>query len=339
MKKLILLFSIFFILYACNNNGNESSFLGNEKNIVPQPIETACLVGRPSEIISIDSILLICDPYEGQAITVIDTKNNRCIRRFLNIGQGPGEVVLPLKLCVSEGKKINVFQMQTGLLNTYDIKDIINTELTPVLQEQVKFEDRPANIKRITDGFIGIGMFEDGRYTYYDENGKHIQTAGNYPFRGNNMKPIERFFLYQGVLCANPSANYYALGTSYCDNLEFFRIENDKVTLIRKYETYDVDGAYNQTIMLSDDCKMAYKGAYGTNKYCYMLYSGKKYGEKSSRSTGGNIIIVFDWNGTFIRSFKSEKTIISICVNETDDILYAVTYNQEEGFTIDYFNL
>jgi hypothetical protein len=306
--------------------------------IYGQTLDADWLIGKPAEIIYIDSHVLYYDRYESRAITVLDIKNQRFVRRFLNEGQGPGEVILPLKLSVSGDGKLEVFQMQNGRLYEYDIKDILDTTRNATYTDY-RFEDRPANIRKIVNGFVGIGMYEDGRYQLYDESGKTVAPIGEYPFRGEGMNHQDRFFLYQGALCSKPDGKYFALGSSYSDNLEFYTVEGAHATLVKKYETFDVKGRMEQTLLLDDDCVMTYKGAYGTDRYCYMLYSGETFGERHARSTGGKKIVVFDWKGAHVKTFEADKLIFSFCVDETDSNLFAVTHDEEEGFVITSFSL
>jgi hypothetical protein len=335
MDKYILIFCIF--LCSCSGNKPTDNFFGKEYKLYGETVNIDCLIGRPAEIVCVDSLILFYDFYEGQAITVIDVKNNRPVRRFLNVGQGPDDVILPLKLSVS-GNRLNVFQMQNARCYEYEIKDIVDTAQTRI-SRKCQFDDRPANVVAISGGFAGIGMYEKGRYNLYDENGKTIGIAGKYPFRGEKMEPVERFFVYQGVLCSSPDGNHFVMGTHYCDNLEFYGMKEGVASLVKKYETYDVKGHYEQRIILDDDCVMAYKGASGTDQYCYMLYSGEKYGERDARTTGGKKIIVFDWNGVYIKTFEVDKTVFSFCVDKTDSVLFAITHDENEGYLITSYDI
>ena len=38
---------------------------------------------------------------------------------------------------------------------------------------------------------------------------------------------------------------------------------------------------------------------------------------------GGNRIIVFDWDGNYIKSYKANEHIYSFCVDEGNNIIYA----------------
>jgi hypothetical protein len=325
------------MLCSCREAKITEDFFGNEHMLHGKTVDIDCLIGRPTEIVCIDSLLMFCDYYETQVITVLDVKNNKFVRRFLNTGQGPEDVLRPLKLSVT-GNRLNVFQIQNARLYEYDAKDIVDTTRTQAVRKR-QFDDRPANIGITSNGFVGIGLYEHGRYKLYDENGKTHTSVGVYPFRGEKMKPDERFFIYQGVICAKPGGNCFAMGTNYCDNLEFYRIEKDGASPVKKYETHDVKGHYERMIVLDEGCVMSYKAASGTDKYCYMLYSGQQLGERHVRTTGGKKIIVFDWDGDYIKTFELDKTAFSFCVDKTDSVLFAITNDEEEGFLITRYDI
>ncbi|GHT08881.1 hypothetical protein FACS189426_05610 [Bacteroidia bacterium] len=318
---------------GCNTN---SSFSDKEKPIVGQKVNIDCLIGQPTELVRIDSLLMFYDKYDKQLITVFDVKNDRFVRRFMDEGQGPEEAIPPLKLFIDNGQ-LGVFQMQTGALSLYDVKDIVNIGQTPIAEKKLVFKDRPANIKPTQSGFVGIGMFDDGRYRLYDKNAEYIGVFGTYPFKGEEMDPTMRFFIYQGNFCSN--GNHFTFGCSYCDNIEFYQIENNKALLVHKQETMDAKVQFSQKLQIEDDCVMNYKSAYGGDNYCYMLYSGKTYAEQNRRSVRGNKIRIFDWQGKYIQTFTTDKDIFSICVDEPDGILYAAAYDNNAGFVIERFNI
>jgi hypothetical protein len=320
---------------SCDSKPATENFFEKEKQISGTIINADFLIGKNIKIVCIDSLLLLYDVYDRQTMSVC-TKTGKLVRRFLGVGQGPGEVILPLEISVSEDNKLNVYQIQKSSLYEFDIKDII-TEKNPV-PRQYTFDDHPANVKRTANSFVGIGPYPGGRYKLYNESGKTLNTIGKYPFRGEKMNAMERFFIYQGILCSSPDGNYFSLASSYCDNLEFYRIERENALLIKKYETHDVLGAFDNNILKIDgDCIMNYKGAYGTEQYYYALYSGKKYGDPKDRR-GGKKIIMFDWKGNYIKTFTTDKTIHSFCIDKTNQTLFAIVNEEEEGYVIMSFN-
>ncbi|MDR1381277.1 MAG: TolB-like 6-bladed beta-propeller domain-containing protein [Tannerella sp.] len=330
--------SLITVFLLCGCNRQTGDFLSNPRKIHGEAIAADCLIGSPVEIVCSDSYLFFYDRYDGQMITMLDAANGRRLRRFINEGQGPDDALPPLKLSVAEGGKLEVFQIQNGRMREYDAGSLADATTKDPFRERV-LEDRPANVRKTADGFVGIGMYEDGRYRLYDETGKAVGAVGRYPFRGKDMSAQEAFFLYQGVLCASPDGTHFALGSAYCDNLEFYRVEKGGATPVRQYETVDVSGHFDRQVILDDDCVMNYKAACGTERYCYMLYSGEKFGERHVRSTGGKTVIVFDWKGNHVRTLETAETVYSFCVDEANGILYAVTRDGEEGFVITRYKL
>jgi hypothetical protein len=297
------------------------------------------LVGTPSEIICAGTYLLFCDKYEEQVVTVLNTHDSAFFHRVLYTGGGPGEVLPPLKLQITSEGAICAFQAQNGRLHEYTLNSLLG-DAAPLPEAVYQFEDRPANLKKLANGFVGIGMYEDGRYHLYGKNSEAPRPAGTYPHRGESMDPAGRFFLYQGALCASPDGTHFVMATAYCDNLEFFRTDGSGITPVRKYETRDVDGQYTERgIVLGDNCVMAYKGACGTDRYAFLLYSGERFGEHHARSTGGKTILMFDWEGNHIKTFEADRTIFSFCTDSDAQTLYAITYENENVFSVTRFNL
>lgn len=327
------------LLLTCSFCTNKSNFSNNEQKIIGIEVEIGSLVGQPTEIVCIDSLLFLYDRFDKQMISVFDFKNNQFVKRLLNEGRAPGEVIPPIRLQTSNrNKKLYVFQLQTGIMHEYSISDIVNNKSELNSFQKYIFKERPAQIKKTSNSFVGIGLFEDNRYHVYTNSGDFVNSCGDYPFAGKEMNSDDRFFLYQGSLCSNPDGNFFAMGSSYCDNLEFYRVEHDQATLIKKYESYDVKAQYQGRISISDDCVMNYKASYGNEKYCYMLYSGKTYFENKRRTYGGRKIIVFNWKGNYVKSFEADKDIISFCVNEENSDIFAIT-TDDSGFRIHRYRI
>ena len=184
------------LIGSCNQQ--RSDFSGKETNIYGKKIDIGFLIGLSNDLIYLDPLLLYQDVYDNHLVTVFNTKSGKFVRRFIPQGRGPGEAIPPLRLFVSAlDKQIYAFQVQTGYLNIYEPDDIIDKDITT--HKQVSLENRPLDVKKIKDGFIGIGMFDDGRFRLYDSIGNIVSSFGEYPFRGEEMSHIDRF-LYIRVL-------------------------------------------------------------------------------------------------------------------------------------------
>ena len=346
LKKNANIILIIFLFGSCNNL-QKSDFSNNETIITGEKIDVGCMLYRPHDLIYFDPLLLFSDAYDDTLVTVFDTKNEQFVRRFILRGNGPGDAIPPLRLFVSNAdKQIYALQSQTGgQIKIYEPDDIINKY--NVIPKQIFLEKQPTYVRKVKNGYIGIGpLFDGGRFRLYDSAGNFVSEFGEYPFRGKEieMSPMARYGVYQGYVAASADGNYFAIGTLYCDNLEFYSMEAGKAELIKKYETYDAKAIFHGNMMrVDDDCILNYRAAYG-DKYCYMLYSGKPHVENGKPTrAGGNRIIVFDWNGNYLRSYKTEEVIVSFCVDEENNIIYAAVRDDNDesggGFSIFKFNM
>lgn len=162
--------------------------------------------------------------------------------------------------------------------------------------------------------------------------GELVNHIGSYPADDLPESAHARFFLYQGDLCSQPGGTHFALGSSYSDNLEFYKIKEGKAELLKKYGAGNkVLAQFNDRIQLDDNCLLGYKSSYATDKYCYMLYSGKTYAENDHRVSWGENIFVFEWNGDFVKSFRLNHEILTFAVDETNEVIYGIVLHEEEA--------
>jgi hypothetical protein len=200
------------------------------------------------------------------------------------------------------------------------------------LVESVRIGERPANVVAIEDALVGIGPFEKGRYHIYDRKGNLLNHAGTYPSEEMSNNAQARFFLHQGDLCSQPGGMYFALGNSYSDNLEFYKIQDGQTELVKKYGTgKNIQARFDNALQLDDNCLLGYKSSYATDKYCYMLYSGKTYAENNHRVSWGKDIFVFEWNGDFVKSFRLSHEVLSFAIDESNEIIYGIVLHEGEA--------
>ena len=64
-----------------------------------------------------------------------------------------------------------------------------------------------------------------------------------------------------------------------------------------------------------------------SNKYIYLLYSGKPI--KENDFIKSKYIFIFDWDGKAIKILELDKEVYSICVDEEDHEIYAYTTNDK----------
>jgi len=342
MKKNILLSTcLALMLCACNSAVNKLDIAKNNIHINGNLLFNGglnsldCLVGRPNGIIVSNSLLIFSDYYDGKLITVFDINNNKCVGRFVIAGQGPNDALPPLFILRFPQKDmLYAFQDNTRHLYSFDIPGMD-------VQNKILFHEWPGvgSLGVLKDYYVAIGNWQDGRFGIFDRERNVLRTEGKYPFQGDGMDdPVKRYLKYQGHIISNPNGNYFAIGCGFSDNLEFYEVKENETLLHKKYESYDAKVQFpaGYRVQIEDDCIVSYEGGFGTDKYCYMLYSGKKFGERVS---GGYNIIIFDWKGNYIKTLTSSVRIRSFCVDENDSQIYAIVLTDDGEVEVMQFNI
>jgi hypothetical protein len=198
-----------------------------------------------------------------------------------------------------------------------------------------------AQLARAKDYYIGFGAFDNGRFGIYDSDAGFLYECGAFPYMGKEMKGISAFLMYQGHSCANPDSNYFATGCRFSDNLSFYEIHNNEIIKLKEYSSFDANvRTDNNSLKINDDCMIGYTAAFGAANYCYMLYCGKTSVENKKRGAGSEYIIVFDWKGNYIRTFKSDyRSIIDFCVDEINSMIYATVIDKDGKCKIAKFKI
>ena len=336
MKNFFLLLFTILLFIGCkqSSENNIEGFFYGIIDIKGEIVKIDALIGTPSDLCCTDTRLLILDRYDNYSLTIFDTENNRTIGRELQIGSGPGEVIWPLFINLSnQGKQLNVFQRQSRIFNKYHFS---GDKLSFI--ESAIIEKRPGSVVAIENGFVGYGMnIEMGRYGIYNKQGGFVQEAGVYQHEDISTDYLTRLVLHEGYLCSHPNGTHFAFGEAHSDLLEFFSCENGEIQLLKRHgkgfikAKLVIDGGNNSLIFDSSNIT-GYKKAYSTEKYCYMLYSGKPYGEaeKTSQRYWSENIFVFDWNGNFVKSYRLDNEIRYFCVDESNNIIYGVVMHEGE---------
>jgi hypothetical protein len=312
---------------------NIFNFTQNAEQIRGECIPVDCFIGIPYSITCIDTLLFFYDRHEKETVTIFDIKNNRCVGRAVPEGKGPEEVTVPLDIfSFPQENELYVFQRQTGCMNSFSIPEM-------KMQRKVVFQERPSYMQKMRDYYVGIGLFKTGRFGIYDLEGKMLRSEGKYPFRGEDMDRVSNYILYQGHYCANPNENYFVIANLLCNNIEFYEVKEIETVLLRQYDFFDIKAQYREQLIIDNDCIINYTWAYGTVKYCYMLYSGKTYSENDQRTSWGNKIIVFDWNGNYVKTMETDREILTFCVDELTHQIYATIIDNNGEYGIMRFKM
>jgi len=314
-------------LSCSKNKKTDFDYTQNIIHVKGEPLQIEELIGNPYSITHIDTLLIYCDRYKGKSLSVFDLKNNRFVGRFVSEGQGPNEVIPLLFLFPYPQKdKLYTYQRDMAIISIFDVPNF-------QMQNNIKIASRPTSMQKAKDYYIGMGIFDKGRFGIYDNNGEFLYTGGTYPYQGEGMKISTAYTLYQGQICANPEKNYFAAGCLFSDHISFYEVTENEVILRKEYYSYDTTVGYTNRLEIKNNSILNYTWAFGTASYYYMLFSGKTYGE-TGKTGGGHYIIVFDWQGNYVKTYNTDYEIYTFCVDENNNCIYATALDENLDYVI-----
>jgi hypothetical protein len=144
---------------------------------------------------------------------------------------------------------------------------------------------------------------------------------------------------YQGHISTNPDRNRFAYAASYSDIIHFYEIAKADIRLIKKIENtfpeYTVEeknGGVGAPIQSSN--KNGYICVYSTNRYVYLLYSGRTWRDYQGEIFEADLLKIYDWKGNLQNTLQLDVPCRFFCVNPDDKKMWAITYNPDPSIVL-----
>lgn len=207
--------------------------------------------------------------------------------------------------------------------------------------KRIALKNRLSRIKKINDYYIGNlnATNIDKMFTICNDRGEYVGYFGDFPEDGKN-NGFSKMMAYQGVILTNNNLSKVAFLSSHGKIFDIYHINSpQEVDIVcSKREVipdYEIDKGQGYGVT-HNDLTPYYVDAYGTDKYIYVLYSGKKVKNRDVDSyisaKQSNDIYIYNWNGELLRVLNADTELISICVSGDDKHIIA-TYHDHDGYT------
>lgn len=336
MKNTLFLVITAFIAVSCISSQKEVTKLDDmfhhTDSMTHQKCDTKDYIwGHPSAMRYLHSMIFVFDEKADNLFHLIDCRETDSIIHFGVKGQGVNEFITPFDFQVMGDTALSVFDLakrELFLLSPSQIKR--GVEVYPSL-----FKDTIPNVIKVLatkfHSFVSLGFYEECMFKYRGRDIDSVQNIGHYPYKDAGEQAVNgivRAMAYQGTLNINPSNDKFVYAVNSADILYFYEINPQHVKQVRKYEFNHPEytpmgekGGWSAAI--SADNKMTFMASATTDKYVYLLYSGKSIREADLKVFSGNVIYVFDWLGNAIKKIVLDVPIEEFCVNGDDSEIYA----------------
>lgn len=334
-------FSILIILTACNQDNikivtfqikkEENNYVSlkiNPKNIKFVFLKPEKIRGSFTEIAIMDS-LLICGNLRSNKLLNIYSLNNGKLKQEL-IDRGESQ---------KEGLSASNIFGQNNLLWIYDItlSNVFKMEFKSgeVDSNFIKKMNLSKDLKNIySPVFINNNLIlattysmDNFRYLYASSQ-NIIKKVGQLPEVENSQflsdilktKFPNKAYIFKANVVKSPTENKIAVFYNKADRIEFY--SNDK--LLKIIQSQDGFSPIMQVTKVEEggfyveECDKtiyAHLSTSYTEKYIYSLYSG-------NNETTSNKILVFDWEGHFIKELSLDRKVSKIFVDGKRNFLY-----------------
>ena len=342
MKYSYIFLFIFPFLLCCNKPKSITSQFSNSSKLYTDntlAIEEV-YIKMPQIYNLTDSTLIITaltinHSSDKYLIYIASKKTGKIIKRLGAEGRGPEEMISVSNISTLNNEILFYDSVGRKILHYNFSNDSVYFQ---TIVSQKKFF--LINLYLINDNkFISSGVFGKNMYIY----GNIITGKGlyylEYPFLPDVSKEkqkdltLARHYAYIGGMIKHPDFPKFIYYSGLAEYLQIIELNGDTLKEVMHLSfappigkvVYNVDAyVWATNSQLAHACFI--RGT-ASNKYIYLLYSGKPI--KENDFIKSKYIFIFDWDGKAIKILELDKEVYSICVDEEDHEIYAYTTNDK----------
>jgi hypothetical protein len=294
---------------------------GTERLAMRRSFGDSTRFARVSSITVLGSRLLVTDRLMSQHIAVIDRATGRIERQFGSHGRGPGEFFDPMWTIPIPGDSSAawLYDFQNRRLTRLDLPAQLPASSLPT--RPLDLGVSVTQIVRAGDRLIANGLFPDYTLLVMDTTGAPLQrVAADPPFGPKDVPYLDgRRALNRNFLAYRPAGGAFALAYQFRSRIDFFNAKGERYGTISgpRPSTASV-GARNGRMAWKPENEMAFRAAFGTDRYLYALFCGCRADDEPREAR----VQVFRWNGDFVTELVLDHPVIELAVTPDDRVLY-----------------
>ena len=296
------------------------------------------ILGGPVQMLYADSSLFIHDAKTENLFWLIDLADQCKTYRFGKRGNAGNEFLQIGSVCKMNNDSVlgawDSYRRELREINLGQVKRW--EEGYPVIMKDTTSKFRMKLYATRCDNYLGLGFYEEGMLSL---SGPTQQTSYffEYPYRDQHERMTSnrlRGMAYQGTVCSNKSHDKFLYAIDSAPIFMLFSVSDNQINKtyewIGGYPTYRTEETANSfSAPISADNKMSFISAYATERYIYLLYSGKSFREAQMKAFEADVIYRLSWDGEPVDKLFLDTSITLFCVSDDDKNLYALANKGE----------
>ena len=307
------------------------------------------IIGYIVDIKSIEDYIIATADFGSHAYMAINVITGETFR-FGSIGEGPNEVasLSQLELYNSgDTKRLKTYNLNKLRVDDFKWNETISTR--SIMFDSTRSVKIPLMVHKMaylkeSNTYLTVGTFNQKRFRLYSNEGKLLQEFGEYPFEQEfkNVSPENLAMAFQGNFEVDSTGRYVAFAITDAACLDFFEIQNGKVSVIKQHHVtkplFEASTTPNEYwAAVKEENKMGFISTASDQDFVYVLYSGKSFEEGMEEAMTGNTVYVYDWQGNLRHKLLLDQKVHFITVNPKTRQLLAVINGEKTSFVS--FNL
>lgn len=287
----------------------------------------------------INNKIVAFDLDEQTFLSITDLDIQMIVSRFCQKGQGPNELIgWPMNITKIGDDKIRFF-----VGNNYRYFDAdIQTPSNPKIVSNNVFSFNKGTLSAISliNGYsLVLGGIQKGQYSLIDSMGKQLSVFSEYPqFVGDEkFTNYHKQMAFQGDLIRHSNGNRVCFTGRTSEIIDIIEFNPTKKELSKIFSWQgelgkfvpEGDGMKVFAAAIKRESKVTFLSSGATEKFIYLLYSGRVIGQQIDNAFNGNTVFVLDWEGNPLARYNLDIDVKCITVSDDDKTLYAIAEHDD----------
>ncbi len=295
-------------------------------------------ISNPTKIIRKDSLYVILTPKSKYRFAIYNERSGD-LQHLVRAGKGEGEGLYYLNLSLN-GNIVSSLDFGTGRFVEIDLSKYTNSGYMPTFTALTTGGKTPLNAIRAGNQLISTGVYTEGRYCVSNLADDTDAFSVTYPECSDELlsDTIKSIFYASNCLAVNPSQNRLACANMQYGCLDICDINGNQLTRINELHLNHASVSFQHKrsrgrgmwhpVAYTRNNLFGFCDVTSSDDYIFALYSGRTYRKHKNNIDKGQTILVFDWNGSHVRSYQLSSSCSSISYDKASNTIYALSHKK-----------
>lgn len=286
----------------------------------------------PYEVVARDSLIMVHNFKDDYHVTAIDlytgTKQN-----LLRRGKGPGEALGMNALTSSSGSKyVNAVEANRGYLLDFRSQ---GDSLVCDFRKLPTAGPYTSVVRRDSMVVLG-GMFEEGRFMYYNLKDSSYRYFCDYPEHPDypELGYMEKGMLYGScTLGMKPDGTRFVCVDNIAGRIDIYNIDDRSISLHKSLDFYPaevrIESGSRTPFAVRKTNRQGFCDVDVSDECFYTIYSGRTFEEYGTALTDCEYLMTFDWEGDPLVCYRLDRPVNSISYVPEERAVYGLSVQDE----------